>query len=170
MDRTEPAAARPPDSQSRVSPVLLWILLAAALFRVVTAVMDRREGAGLVKWEPLASSAARAAATGRPVLYDFTAAWCAPCKFVDRDWGTDEVADQVNGAFVPVRIVDRVREDGENPPEISELQRRYEVSGFPTLVVAAPDGRLIAKHEGYRGREYLLRFLRDPAAAAAESP
>jgi hypothetical protein len=35
---------------------------------------------------------------------------------------------------------------------------------FPTIVVAAPDGRLIAKREGYRNTEALVSFLAEAAA------
>ena len=162
MDRTEaPPFPRP---QSQLSPVLFWILLAAVLLRVVTGVMDRRgpEGAvGLVRWQPREKAAALAQASGKPILYDFTAAWCAPCKLVDRDWGDPALAEQVNGAFIPARVVDRTREEGRNPPEIAELQRRYEIAGFPTLVAVAPDGRLIAKIDGYRGKEAMMQFLEE---------
>jgi thiol-disulfide isomerase/thioredoxin len=159
MDRTEAPAS--PRSQSRLSPILLWVLLAALVFRVVTGVMNRGgpDGTGLVRWQPNEAASARSASLGRPILYDFTAAWCGPCKLLDRDLDEAAIADRVNAAFVPVRVVDRLREDGKNAPEVAELERRYEISGFPTLVVAAPDGRLIAKHEGYRGREKLLEFL-----------
>lgn len=163
MATTEPATPPPPRSQSRLSPILLWVLLAAALFRVVTAVMDRGDKgeAGRVRWEPRQRAAALSRAAGKPILYDFTAAWCGPCKLLDRDWNDPAVAGRVNDSFVPARIVDRQREEGKNLPEVSELQRRYEVTGFPTLVVAAADGRLIGKLEGYRGRAALLQFLEE---------
>jgi thiol:disulfide interchange protein len=160
MATTDPSAG-PPRSQSRLSPVLLWILLAVVLFRIVTGVMDRGHGeeAGLVRWEPREKARALSQAGGRPILYDFTAAWCGPCKLLDRDWNDENVAQKVNASFVPARIVDRVREDGRNPPDVAEMVRRYEISGFPTLVAAAPDGTMIAKLEGYRGRDALLEFL-----------
>ena len=171
MDATESVNAPAPRSQSAVSPILLWVLLAAVVLRVVTAVMDRTgDGPGEIRWSSGSSAAREAARLGKPLLYDFTAAWCAPCKLLDRDWENGDVAERVNSSFVPVRVVDRMREDGRNSPEIAELQRRYEVSAFPTLVVAAPDGRLIAKHEGYRNTEALKSFLAEaagPAGAAA---
>jgi thiol:disulfide interchange protein len=167
MDTTDAAASSSPQSQSRLSPVLLWVLLAAALFRIVTAVMDRpKDGAGRVRWQPHSRAAALSRATGRPVLYDFTAAWCAPCKLLDRDWNDPKIADRVNAAFVPARVVDREREEGRNPEEIARLQSRYEVTGFPTLVATDADGRVLAKSEGYRGRAALERFL----AEATEPP
>jgi thiol:disulfide interchange protein len=144
--------------------VLLWVLIAAAVFRVVTAVMDRGgkdAGGGRVTWQPRERAAALALASRKPILYDFTAAWCGPCRLLDQDWSDASIAQTVNTAYVPARIVDRQREDGKNAPDVAELQRRYEVTGFPTLVVAAPDGRLIARSDGYRGRDALVKFLKE---------
>ena len=44
---------------------------------------------------------------------------------------------------------------------IEELERRYSVTAFPTLVVASSDGRLLAKVEGYGGPDRLRRFLEE---------
>ena len=163
MDRTETPPL--PQSQSRVSPVFFWAVLAALVLRIVTGVVDRSAGdaVGLVRWQPREKATALAKASGKPILYDFTAAWCAPCKMVDRDWEDPALADQVNAAFIPTRVVDRAREDGSNPPEIAELQRRYEIVGFPTIVAAAPDGKLIAKTDGYRGKDAMAQFLEEAA-------
>ena len=81
---------------------------------------------------------------------------------LDRDFADPSVAAKINAAYVPAHIVDRIREDGRNPADIEELQRRYEISGFPALVAAAPDGRLLGKQEGYAGRARLMRFLENP--------
>jgi thiol:disulfide interchange protein len=163
MDRTETPPF--PRSQARVSPVFFWAVLAALVLRIVTGVMDHNAGeaVGLVRWQPREKAAALARASGKPILYDFTAAWCAPCKMVDRDWEDPTLAEQVNAAFIPTRVVDRAREDGSNPPDVSELQRQFEIVGFPTIVAAYPDGRLIAKTDGYRGKDAMVQFLADAA-------
>jgi thiol:disulfide interchange protein len=177
MDRIDPAAppsaatapATPAGSQSQLSPVIFWIVAAAVLFRILTSVMDRPTGenrTGLVKWQTLERAPEVARASGKPLLYDFGAAWCGPCKLLDREWSDPGVAAKVNQKFVAARVVDRQREDGHNPPAIDELQRRYEITAFPALIAAAPDGRLLGKLEGYAGRARLERFLEDPSSSA----
>ena len=154
----------PPRSQSRISPIL-WAALAAALvFRIVTALMDRgnAEGPGLVRWQPREKAAALAQAGHKPILYEFSAEWCGPCKLLERDFADSAVAEKINAGYVPTHIVDRIREDGRNPADVEELQRRFEISGFPAIVAVAPDGRLLGKQEGYAGRARLMRFLEDP--------
>lgn len=180
MDRTdtvsslaETNARRPPGSQSKLSPVLLWIFLAAALFRLVTAVTEKKPGAekgGLIRWMTPEVGAAAARNSGKPILYDFTAEWCPPCHVLDREgWADPKVAALVNESYQPVRVVDRTREEGKNPPGMDELQQRYRVSAFPTLVVAAPDGREIAISAGYAGKQRLVSFLEGSRGKAPPS-
>ena len=162
-------------SQSKLPTAFLLVVLAALLFRVVTGLVGREKkeadaGAGLVHWlSPAAASAG--ASRGKPVLYDFTAAWCPPCHRLDAEgWGDAKIAAIVDESFLPVRIVDRAREEGRNPRAIEELQRRYSIVAFPTLVVADGDGRSIARAEGYRGREALVTFLQEAGEKARGKP
>ena len=113
-----------------------------------------------MRWVAAEKAPRDAASAGRPVLYDFTAAWCGPCHQLDKEgWGDAELAGYANGAFVPVRVMDRESEDGKNPPLVEELQHRYAVSAFPTLVVAAPTARRSRDMEGWAGRDGLKEFL-----------
>ncbi|MGH9399851.1 MAG: thioredoxin family protein [Thermoanaerobaculia bacterium] len=175
MDRTE--RVPPSGSQSKLSPVLFWVLLAAVLFRIVTTVTDRDKkaaGEGLVRWQQHESAAALALRAGKPILYYFTAAWCAPCHRLDKEaWGDDAIAEKVNSGFVPAQVVDRQQEDSRNSAAVSELQKRFRIQAFPTLVVADASGREIARSEGFRGRDAVARFLdqsRFAPPAAAASP
>ena len=159
-----------PGVRSRPRPelptILFWLLLAALLLRIVMAAGCRGKpedaGPGLVRWRPHEKAAAVSRGEGKRILYDFTAAWCTPCHRLDEEgWGDSRVASLVNDSYVPVHVVDRVREDGKNPAAIDEIQSRYGVRAFPTLVVADADGREIAKVEGWAGKERLVRFLEE---------
>jgi thiol:disulfide interchange protein len=166
MATTDASALAPPLRQTRV-PAALFVAVAAALaIRIATGILSpgRTEAVGLISWQPRERAALLARASRKPILYDFTAAWCGPCKMLDKDWEDSTVAARVNASFVPARVIDRMREDGRNAADVDELLRRYEVSGFPTLVAADADGKLIGKLEGYRGRPALEEFLQRTGA------
>ena len=158
-------------SQTRIPQALLWIAAAAVVLRIVTVFADRPRpdgGAGLVSWQPAASAVSLSQKDRKPILYDFTAAWCAPCHKLDAEaWNDAAIAKRVGDRFVPARVVDREREDGKNTADIDDLQRRFHVSAFPTLVIADASGREISRMEGYGGRERLEEFLADALRKAA---
>ena len=125
----------------------------------------------LVVWMPLEGAEQAAAETGRPILYDFTAEWCGPCKRLEREVFSDRRrAAMINERFVPVRVRDLELEKGENPPAIAALRQRYKVDSFPTLLVTSAQGEPIDRASGFRSGRETLRMLRaslDKADAAA---
>ncbi|HMF07683.1 MAG TPA: thioredoxin family protein [Thermoanaerobaculia bacterium] len=171
-----PVSAKPAEtagagSQSRIPALLFWVLGAAILFRVATAILARNpsEGqVGLVRFVAPQEAEVLVRKSSKPALYDFTAAWCVPCHRLDSEgWSDSRIASVVNGQFVAVRVLDREREDGKNPPAIEALQKRYSVTAFPTLIAADGSGRELARMEGYGGTEALARFLEDARQKAA---
>jgi thiol:disulfide interchange protein DsbD len=143
-------------------PLLAAVLLALrfAAGRFPQEPRSERVGETLVKWVPLAEAQRRAEAERRPLMYDFSAEWCEPCKQMDRSVFRDKaVAERLNRTVIPVRITDRTQEEGSNPPEIAALQKRYAVIGFPTLVFADPGGLELARLEGMKGSDEVSATL-----------
>ena len=154
------ATGRSTRSVPRALLIVAVVLLAA---RVASAVWEHAHppvAQDLVRWRPLAVAETEALAAKRPILYDFSAAWCGPCQTMEAEVFRNEAgAKRINDQMIATRVVDRSREDGHNPPEIDALQRRFEVSAFPTLVLYDPRTKKHQSIVGYPGRDELLKDL-----------
>ena len=72
-------------------------------------------------------------ATGKPLLIDFGAEWCAACKELDlHTWTDPVVANEVAQKFVPLKI-DATDESEQN----DALLKKYGVPGLPTVLMVA---------------------------------
>lgn len=82
----------------------------------------------------------------KPVLADFWAAWCGPCKMLGPV--IEELADELDDVEVVKVNVD------ENP----DLMLQYKVRNIPTLILFE-DGQAVDKMVGFAGKDEILEFL-----------
>ena len=127
--------------------------------RIISSQTAVKSAVDLVRWVPLDRAAGVAAMTRKPIFYEFSADWCEPCRTMEEQVFRDQrLASMINDRFVPVRVIDRQRERGRNPPDVARLQALYSVTGFPTIVVARA-GAAPQKVFGYAGPSQFERFL-----------
>jgi len=112
----------------------LVVLLGAVGLRFGWAGEPRSAGVVRIPWvrdEKAAVQQSRA--TGKPLLIDFFAEWCAACKELDlHTWTDPVVAQEVSERFVPLKI------DGtEESQQTDELYKKYNVPGLPTVLMLA---------------------------------
>lgn len=105
--------------------------------------------------------------TGKPILIDFNAAWCPPCRALRTEVFDDAaLGEVVQRLVVPVSIVDRSREDGSNAPEVEDLMQSYSIDAFPTLVIYKPGGGRTLRTTGFGGADQAVDWIRNAAQAA----
>ena len=88
-------------------------------------------------------------ASDKPVLIDFWAPWCGPCRMLSPV--VDEIAGELAGKVKIGKI---------NVDEEQELAAQFRVMSIPMLAVLK-NGRLTASAVGVRPKEAILKMLEE---------
>jgi thioredoxin len=93
-----------------------------------------------IKWEKTLDAAlAQAHKTQKPVMIDFFATWCGPCKMLDRQIYPAAPVVQEAQNFVSVKVdVDQQK----------DLAMKYQIQAMPTIVFLDASGREVHRTQG----------------------
>ncbi len=78
----------------------------------------------------------QAKSEGRPVLVDFSASWCIPCKELEIKTFPDPTVREALGKWVLLKA--DLTQYSSGPVET--LKKQFEIMGVPTMVFVGPDG------------------------------
>jgi thiol:disulfide interchange protein len=141
----------------RLEPCAPQLTEAEERERADTLRVDReakRAAAPLAFGKDLAAALAAAAVDGKRVFVDFETTWCGPCKQMDQ-WvytAHDVVAAATDTGVRAVKLDGDVERD---------LVKKYEVKGYPTLLLLDGTGAVVRRATGYQSVAAMARFLRD---------
>lgn len=148
-DRPFRCAAR----RLRLLPAVACLLLCTATAAV--AADDRPARAERVPWQTdrdWSEIRARARDRQAPILIDFTASWCAPCKLLDAMVFNDRDVIAELSDVVPMQV-------DIDDPAYHDLKAGFNIQRVPTLIWCDSEGREIDRFTGYRSAGDFLRTV-----------
>jgi len=130
-------------------PIRWNLVLCVGFLALSTSTVCAQE---TIKWRTDYNAARKESeAKNLPVLIDFVRPNCPPCAKMEQYTFTDaRVLKTLNEKFIPLKI---------NGVEDAQLASRLNISLYPTLVLAGPDGRITQTLIGYQEADALNDHL-----------
>lgn len=122
----------------------------------------------------LPDAEAKAKKEGKLVLMDFTGSdWCPWCIKLKNDILSKAEFERyasTNLVLVEVDFPNHIPQSADVKRANAALQSKYNVEGYPTLIVVKPDGQVVLKSVGYieGGPSALIAKLDDAKAGKAQ--
>lgn len=133
--------------------IAIIILIAVCAFKSPTIDTNVNSSKGIHFFKGTFQKALqKAKEENKPIFLDMYTTWCGPCKLLKRKTFLDkEVGDYFNERFINI-TVDAETTIGQ------ELSGKYNIEGYPTLLILDKEGNKLAKQIGFVEPHILVNF------------
>jgi thiol:disulfide interchange protein len=113
-----------------------------------------------IAWQPtLVAAMNQARAAHKPIMADFFATWCGPCKHLDANIYTAPAVIQESKNFISVRI---------DIDKNMATAQQYKIGPIPTIIFMDASGKQIVRYEGAPAEaETFLEWMQDAHSKSA---
>jgi len=135
--------------------IAITIIFGLSLFQCSRS---KTSEAGSIQWlHSLDSAVVASEQTNKPIMIDFMAEWCPPCKAMEDSTFNQPAVIASAGKFITLRI------DVDKQPEIAIKYngnaRKYGGVGIPNLLFLTPEKEKIKHVIGYHNAEQLIAVM-----------
>ncbi len=111
---------------------------------------------------------------GKPIVINFWASWCGPCKMEMPDFDEIYKQEKDNVVFLMVNATDGIQETKENALEFVEKEKysfpiyfdttqeavyNYKITGFPTTIFIDKNFNIVIAYQGMIHKDILLQNI-----------
>jgi thiol:disulfide interchange protein len=134
---------------------LLFFTLTFGTALTLTWVWERHvpeelSGANVIWLEDYSQALAQSKAKQKPLLIDFHAKWCAPCRLMERTTFKDAAVVKALEDFIALKL------DVDTEKVLAD---HYGIRAIPTIVVANFSGKTLLESDGYLGSKDFMKLM-----------
>jgi TolA-binding protein len=125
----------------------------AGLLLVFLALAACSPSSATISWARTLEEAKAKSGSSKLIIVDIFAEWCGWCKKMDVDTWIDPRVTALQSKYVFLKL------DAEHEADGIEMQRKFMITGFPTVMILNPDGSEFDRLEGYLPADRFLSML-----------